>query len=148
MHRLLLVLLLLASTAHSYPIVIERTDPLPIVTLQYACKLAELDCAGIEPATIMLIDTDPALAFYIRHTNMIFLTKDCARNTADDMMCEALLVHEMVHYVHYLKGLHQDDLCTNERIAWMAHDRYVTALNRRDLARPKWREGYPECRGQ
>lgn len=147
MHRLLLVLLLLASTAFSYPLVFEKNDPLNINTLQVACKLAKLDCSGIEPATIMLIDTEPALAFHIRNTNVIFLTEECIKNTADDMMCEALLVHEMVHYVHDVLDLYQDDKCANEEIAWRAYNEYVIALDRKDLTRRNWREGYKQCRG-
>ncbi len=110
-----------------------------------ACSYIADGCGDVPAPMVIFKDTSPALGYYHFGTHVVFIARDCLWSpVADQTKCEAVLIHEMVHYAaQHRHGL--DDKCKSEEAAWWVYNHYVKAQGRPDLVREDWRESYPSC---
>jgi hypothetical protein len=142
MHRLIVLL-----TALLVPLAVADEFPPQAAPVQkyfaLACKYVE--CGDLEAPMVIFKDTAPALGYYHLGTHVVFIAKDCLYSqVADQTMCEAVLIHEMVHYIEsQARGL--NDACASETIAWDVYNAYVIDKKRYDLVREDWVRSYSQC---
>lgn len=149
MHRLVVLLaaLLLPLTA-SAGIQAKAPDSAAKEYFEIACELSELDCKGLKAPTVLVVDMrDGLMGFYFYGTDIVFVTDQCLTATADRTKCDAVVIHEVVHYIFdQPKNRKRDPKgCLTESIAWEVYNRYVSLMNREDLLRINWRGSYPQC---
>ncbi len=112
--------------------------------MQDACLLLGADCRGLEVPTLIFDELGRPLGLYYTGGRVVFLTSDCLSRVADTVKCEAILVHELSHYIAwYVMGLR--DMCASEALAWDVFNAYVMERKRLDLVVENWSERYPQC---
>lgn len=112
---------------------------------QIACTYIKDGCGDVTAPMVIFKDTSPALGYYHFGTHVVFIQKDCLWSpVADQTLCEAVLIHEMIHYIaQHRHGL--VDNCKSEEAAWWVYNHYVKTKGRPDLLRENWVESYPRC---
>jgi hypothetical protein len=89
------------------------------------------------------------LGWHYWGTNVVFVTDRCLLDVADQHKCDAVLVHEIVHYLY--SEAHKGELptvavnCKSEALAWDVYNAYVQEIGRADLVRLDWVRSYPQC---
>lgn len=114
-----------------------------------ACRLSELNCSGVFKPTVFAAPTGSELGWYWWGTNVVFVTERCLLDVADQHKCDAVIVHEIVHYLYYEankgKVPSQELNCKSEALAWDVYNAYVLEIGRADLVRLDWVRSYPQC---
>lgn len=145
MHRLIvLASLFITMSCGAVDLLVTNTHPKLAAHMQDACLLSGTDCTGLEVPTLLFDDTGRSLGFYPMGSRVVFVSNGCLLGTADQTKCEAVLVHELVHYVLWFKG-NVKDACESEARAWDVYNAYVMDRKRLDLVRENWQESYPQC---
>lgn len=141
MFNLLMLLLAAGAAVGEINVVGVMKDGLAQPYLEEACEVTGGECP--EAPIVALTPTSPTTqGFHFRGTDIVFLTSRCAPM---GVFCEAILVHEMVHYVVSEQGRYVDLVCDNERLAWAAFNQYVLKHGRPDLINLDWTKYYEEC---
>lgn len=143
MHRLIILLALCAAPALAVDLIVTPQHPKLNVHMQDACLLGGFDCTGLEAPTLIFDETAPVIGYYPLGTRTVFVSSQCLTSVADVTKCEAVLVHELVHYILYMQG--HRDRCDSEAQAWDVYNAYVMERKRLDLVRENWQESYPQC---
>lgn len=150
------LLVLLALTALAAPTLAKPPSAIyppahPKITelFEAACEYSKLDCTDLNPPFLMVMETGAPLGFHILGTNMVFLSDECTGRVANHLKCNAIIVHEIVHYiVTSLNHFPIDpESCLSEGLAWDVYNEYVRDNGGRKLWRRNWKRDYPECRG-
>ena len=146
MHRLMLLLAVLLPVAGHAGIRAAAPDDIANQYFQIACELSKLNCEGIDAPVVLVIDTPNHIqGFHYRGTNIVFVTDRCFSSMADLIKCDAVVIHEIVHYINSELNIRPES-CENEASAWAAYDAYVKSRGRPDLVLgDNWRRGYPQC---
>lgn len=114
-----------------------------------ACEYSKLDCTGLKAPLLLAIDTPPGLmGFHYYGTKTVYVTDRCFLDVADRTKCDAVVIHEMVHYIASELGKFKDAPCSNEAMAWAVFNLYVLDKDRADLVNGDWRRAYPQCRAK
>ena len=143
MHRLTVTI---AALLLSAPLFAELVFPPQEDAVQkyFALACTYTECGNLKAPMVIFGDTGRALGYYYFGTHTVFVTEDCFVRTADQTKCEAILIHEMTHYiVDHNEGIR--DNCASESRAWDVYNAYVMDAGRLDLVRPNWQESYPLC---
>lgn len=145
MQRLIvLASLFITMSAGAVELIVAPSHPKLNVALQDACLLLSADCKGLEAPTLIFDNTGSAQGFYIHGSRVVFLSSACLTGVADVVKCEAILVHELAHYIlWFVRGVKVP--CESEALAWDVYNAYVMQKNRLDLVRVNWKESYPQC---
>ena len=145
MHRLIvLASLFITMSTGAVELIVTPDHPKLNVHMQDACLLLGADCKGLETPTLIFDELGRPLGFHILGTRLVFVTQDCLSRMADLVKCEAVLVHELAHYVaYYAMGVRES--CESEALAWDVYNAYVMDRKRLDLVVENWKERYPQC---
>lgn len=145
MHRLIvLASLFITMSTGAVELIVTPDHPKLNVHMQDACLLLGADCTGLEVPTLIFDDLGRPMGMHFMGTRLVFLTKDCLSAVADTVKCEAVLVHELAHYIaYYAMGVKEN--CKSEALAWDVYNAYVMDRKRLDLVVENWKERYPQC---
>ena len=147
MRYLILLAALLATTAHAYfPVASEGFSQ---SRYMIACRLSELNCSGVFAPVVMAVPTGDELGWHYWGTNIVFVSDRCLIDVADQMKCDAVVVHEIVHYLFWAANKDKTPSvelsCASEALAWDVYNAYVQEIGRADLVRLDWVRSYPQC---
>jgi len=98
---------------------------------------------------IALAETQPGLwGYHYRGSQIIWVSTRLALQPLS-VFGEAIIAHEMVHYVlsEFNDLQPQKDACRNEAVAWEAYNRYVEEYGFMDLINESWWDNYSNCEG-
>lgn len=146
MHRLIvLASLFITMSTGAVELIVAPAHPKLNVALQDACLLLSADCKGLEAPTLIFDDTgNNAHGFYVRGSRTIFISSVCLNGMSDQVKCEAVIAHELAHYIlWFARGI--TDHCESEALAWDVYNAFVMQKKRLDLVRENWKESYPQC---
>lgn len=147
MRYLILLAALLATTAHAY----FPTADAGFTQQRYmiACRLSKLNCSGVFAPVVFAAPTGSVQGWYYWATNVVFVTDRCLMDVADQHKCDAIVVHEIVHYLFWAANKDKTpDIklsCESEALAWDVYNAYVLEIGRADLVRKDWVRSYPQC---
>lgn len=114
--------------------------------LKLACEFTGGDCPARLPAVYTATLMRPGLqGLYFPGTGLILISDRSKRPDTDSVFWDAVLVHELVHYVVDTQGRFRGAKCANEQLAWAAYNRTVLRAGRPDLLNLGWRKAYPQC---
>ena len=110
------------------------------------CDITSLSCEGIKAPTVIFGKTGAALGYHYFGSSVVVITETCLIRTADFAKCDAIVLHEMAHYLFDQLGLADSKkACESEAFAWDVYNAYVLRINRNDLLRLDWVRSYPSC---
>jgi hypothetical protein len=145
-HLLLALLLLPGLAAAMFP---HAQDGYVQQRYMIACRLSELNCSGVFKPVVFAVPTGSELGWHYWGTNVVFVTDRCLLDVADQHKCDAVIIHEIVHYLY--SEAHKGELptvevnCKSEALAWDVYNAYVQEIGRADLVRTDWVRSYPQC---
>ena len=127
MKHIFIIILLLISTpalADSSEImlkminfIVERTDleyngePLPGIEIKSPQQLCE---GAYPPAVLAEMKTCSIAGYYNNDTSVIFISNVPVGKMVSNGFFEVVLVHELVHYLHFLNDIHLQVKCKNQ----------------------------------
>lgn len=144
MKKLVVLTVALAASCSPYMTKLEKESK-AWATMCNLAKGMEYSCDGITPPQVVYEPMEEGLLGYYEGNDTIFVNSELQGN---DKM--AVLIHEMVHYLHARLGIYSipgpaSEVCQSEDEAWLIEGVWWGSIGKPKNVNLNWWYSYPHC---